>query len=723
MTRINHIIKRQTLSLELPRGTDTWKMQDKFREALYNDVLPRLEKVCNELGFGKDVTIRLDQLILDLGTIAKPNMHTEWANRVEMCFREELTKRKQEKSPNQSVVAPSSPRESALDTLLYFLEKGAMPWWVSECSNESPQTTINKLLKEQSSALISQIKKLSNKAAVARRLILQFDKPTIDELLQLFDKPGVHKALSWLSQQVNSLESKLSDEVQNELSLARIRSAIDPDAFQGSDQKLFESIFESIYELKNSEASSTLNQIRKKLTARAGSNRANRAEDAPNADLALQVLNQLFDSRSKTKTRTVLEAGTNKPYGADKQPKGQEYLEEEKNNSNNPAVFKQAGKAPQPKDKAWEHSNSRDSQRAFQNSDSEQYFQEQTKDTSGNNNSVDQPQTEADKVTADQTTIQDQRVWEHIERIKKQQLTQLQADENQNTRTSERALEDTTHRANKPEQPGQSEQRQVTNKPGGQINNEAENNPTNSEVIDPTTSQSFQTNQFPAQTDGHIDPTGLKNTPQQSGSPDGTYSPKDPEKGEHKATNHKSYEPEHERPEFWQDQLETLDECYVQNAGLVLFWPYLGHFFKELGLVADGTFLSAAHQRQAALILQYLAEDKPELNEYKLPLNKLMAGLTISEPVQRHMDLSDADITKCRKLLEATIGNWPALKGTSVPGFRSSFLKRNGLLKRHDSHWQLQVENMPFDMLMEQLPWPISIVRLSWMKKPIYVEW
>jgi hypothetical protein len=704
MTTMNHIIKQQTLSLELPPGTDTWKMQDKFREALYSDVLPRLEKVCNELGFGKDVTIRLDQLTLDLGTISKPNLNMEWADRVEKCFREELTKHKQEKSTLQSVATPSSPQESELSTLLYFLEKGAMPWWVSESHNESPQATIKKLLKEQSSALVSQIKKLQNKAAVARRIQLQFDKTTVDELLQLFDKPSVHKALSWLSRQINNLESKPSGDIQNELSLARIRSTIDPDAFQGSDQKLFKSIFKAIQKLHNNESSRILNQIRERLITETATNKANRTAGTFHSSLAIQVLNQLVDNQSKTREPTASETETKK----------NQLLNEDK-------LFKGADGAPgDHKGKASVKSSSPDQQQAAQDTGSQQHFQKQVEDASGDNKSADQSAPEADKPTTDQASSQDQRVWEHIERIKKQQLAQLLAEDHKTTGKNQGTEEDPLDKVNVAKQPIQDDLRQKPSQTAP-ANEVKESNPANSNLTEAHKPRSAK---HEHQTDEPAHLADEKKTSPQSGSSGDTHnSQQDQENTRDKAADHHRSSPEQDSLEYWQEELETLDECYVQNAGLILFWPYLGHFFKDLGLVADGTFRSAAHQRRAALILQHLAEDQPELHEYKLPLNKLMAGLPISEPVQRHIELSEADMTKCRNLLEATISNWPALKGTSVPGFQSSFIKRNGLLKRHDSHWQLQVEKMPFDMLMEQLPWPISIVRLSWMKKPIYVEW
>ena len=69
------------------------------------------------------------------------------------------------------------------------------------------------------------------------------------------------------------------------------------------------------------------------------------------------------------------------------------------------------------------------------------------------------------------------------------------------------------------------------------------------------------------------------------------------------------------------------------------------------------------------------------------------------------------------------MGNWPVLKGTSVEGVKETFMTREGKLTELEDSWQLQVEKQSFDMLLDYIQWKINLVKLTWMHKPIYVEW
>ncbi len=55
--------------------------------------------------------------------------------------------------------------------------------------------------------------------------------------------------------------------------------------------------------------------------------------------------------------------------------------------------------------------------------------------------------------------------------------------------------------------------------------------------------------------------------------------------------------------------------------------------------------------------------------------------------------------------------------------FQTSFLKRPGVLGSIDGFWQLRVEGKPYDMLLDKLPWAISIINQPWLAKPVHVEW
>ena len=74
-------------------------------------------------------------------------------------------------------------------------------------------------------------------------------------------------------------------------------------------------------------------------------------------------------------------------------------------------------------------------------------------------------------------------------------------------------------------------------------------------------------------------------------------------------------------------------------------------------------------------------------------------------------------------MLGSVIEHWVILKNTSIEGLRESFLQRNGKLTFANNEWLLQVEQKPYDMLLQSLPWNIGIIKLAWMRNILKTEW
>ncbi|WP_276132336.1 contractile injection system tape measure protein [Polluticoccus soli] len=161
----------------------------------------------------------------------------------------------------------------------------------------------------------------------------------------------------------------------------------------------------------------------------------------------------------------------------------------------------------------------------------------------------------------------------------------------------------------------------------------------------------------------------------------------------------------------------------VDNAGLVILFPYIQMFFSEIGLMKDEEFSSPAAQLKAVQMLQYLATGSAKTPEHLLALNKALCGIDMAMPCPGTLRLTKAQKQMCETLLNAVINNWPPLRGTSITGFRQSFLQRNGTLKKEDDNWTLHVERKAFDILLEQLPWGFSVVKFPWTEQFIHVLW
>jgi len=172
------------------------------------------------------------------------------------------------------------------------------------------------------------------------------------------------------------------------------------------------------------------------------------------------------------------------------------------------------------------------------------------------------------------------------------------------------------------------------------------------------------------------------------------------------------------------DDTVTTPAWPVHAAGLVLLHPFLPQLFAELELTAgDGRLPASALPRTAAL-LYGLASGKAPPGEFVLGLIKPLLGLHPDDPLPLdENDLVPGDLVEGEALLAAVIEHWTALRNTSVDALRLSFLQRRGLLRPAPDGWALHPDGESFDLLLGQLPWGISIVRLPWMTAPIFVEW
>lgn len=149
--------------------------------------------------------------------------------------------------------------------------------------------------------------------------------------------------------------------------------------------------------------------------------------------------------------------------------------------------------------------------------------------------------------------------------------------------------------------------------------------------------------------------------------------------------------------------------------------PFLPRFFSVLNIAAENALL----QPERALgLLHFLATGQATAPEYALILPKILCNLPLVDPVATNLDLTAAETARAIVLLEAVIRHWTVLRNTWPDGLRSAFLLRPGKVSfRDDGDWLLQVEASGVDILLEQLPWGISMIKLPWMNRMVWVEW
>lgn len=162
---------------------------------------------------------------------------------------------------------------------------------------------------------------------------------------------------------------------------------------------------------------------------------------------------------------------------------------------------------------------------------------------------------------------------------------------------------------------------------------------------------------------------------------------------------------------------------FTTHAGLVLVHPFLNSLFQLLGLLQEKCFLHVAAQEKAVYLLHYLATGENKADEYELLMPKILCAYPIDQPIPGRIRLSDEEMEEADTLLKAAIASWDILKNTSPAGLREGFLQRSGKLQVRDGKIGLQVEKAAIDVLLDHLPWNLSIIKLPWLRGVVQVEW
>lgn len=173
------------------------------------------------------------------------------------------------------------------------------------------------------------------------------------------------------------------------------------------------------------------------------------------------------------------------------------------------------------------------------------------------------------------------------------------------------------------------------------------------------------------------------------------------------------------------EELSTIDEegVFVQNAGVVLVHPFLPALFKRLQCVKEGKFTDSDSQQKSLCLINYLATGNVKAEEHQLTVAKILCNWPLAMPVEKDIELSKDELSEAENMLQALIEQWEVLKNTSPDGLRDGFLQRRGKFFTRNDRLYLRVENASLDVLLDQLPWNLNMIKLPWMKEILWVEW
>ena len=167
---------------------------------------------------------------------------------------------------------------------------------------------------------------------------------------------------------------------------------------------------------------------------------------------------------------------------------------------------------------------------------------------------------------------------------------------------------------------------------------------------------------------------------------------------------------------------ELTSGVSIQNAGLVIAWPFLNILFSKLGLLEKGQFKDENAMQKGIVATQFLVSGKNEYEETDLILNKILCGAEIDFYVDPNLVLDEIEVGICEMALKTIVGQWGKVK--SVEALRSYFLIRNGVLKYDENQSvNLHIEKETPDILLKFLPWNLSVIKTSIMKTKIVIHW
>lgn len=167
----------------------------------------------------------------------------------------------------------------------------------------------------------------------------------------------------------------------------------------------------------------------------------------------------------------------------------------------------------------------------------------------------------------------------------------------------------------------------------------------------------------------------------------------------------------------------TGERIPISDAGLVLVHPFFHLLMQNLGLTRDGEFVSPLARVRAVHLLRELTGSPEEHFGNNLILEKILCGLPPGFALPSEWKPSEEEMEEVEGLLTAVCGYWQSLKGSSIQALREGFLLRPGTVEKFEDSWIVKVEGRTIDILMDDLPWELSLIFLPWLDNPISVEW
>lgn len=171
-----------------------------------------------------------------------------------------------------------------------------------------------------------------------------------------------------------------------------------------------------------------------------------------------------------------------------------------------------------------------------------------------------------------------------------------------------------------------------------------------------------------------------------------------------------------------QDKPDPLSQS-IGNAGLLLLWPLFPQLFSQLNLWEEGQFISDAVRWQAVYCLDRLVWGEADPEDERLTLNRLLCNISPFTSIPAHSPLSVLQQQQTDDWLTAVgqrLAGWQKLSLTDI---RQLFLQRVGEISTEGTLLRISVKPKPYDFLLRDWPWPMTLASFPWAEQPLTIVW
>ena len=241
---MRHLIQRQTIEITAPEAGLAKDSHQRLHTLFKTHALPVMDEVFTRFSSPRQFT-RLEKIELDLGTLSSDALEHDFVPALRNALEKALQQRLSEggrQATTAGEAGPGSSHQSALETVIYFLHHGVLPWWATLDDAAELEALALGLLKQDTAEVIQQLRKAASQT-VLERLIKQFGEafyPALyKKLLANLESPLSEMVRQW---SLLAEDTALDDAVKLDINVLLLRALLRKDVVHLQPERLSEHI-------------------------------------------------------------------------------------------------------------------------------------------------------------------------------------------------------------------------------------------------------------------------------------------------------------------------------------------------------------------------------------------------------------------------------------------------------------------------------------------------